>query len=299
MQVSWEDIAGQDDAKRLVQELVVWPMLNPHLFTGARAPPKGLLLFGPPGTGKTLIGKAIASNIKATFFNISASSLTSKWIGEGEKMVRALFAVAGCMQPAVIFIDEIDSVLSARKSEGEHEASRRLKTEMLVQMEGCSPDSSDRRVLIVGATNRPEELDEAARRRMPKQLYIPLPCAAARRQMVDRLLGGVASQLSESERDRLVAKTEGYSGSDMRNLIQEACQGPIRDAVAAATNCAALQHMSEADLRPVMLRDFQVAARAQRASVQTSEVQRYIDYDARHGARYTSSISNQVDEDDW
>ncbi len=85
---------------------------------GARAPPKGLLLFGPPGTGKTLIGKAIAANIKATFFAISASSLTSKWIGEGEKMVRALFAVAGVLQPSVIFIDEIDSVLSARKSEG-------------------------------------------------------------------------------------------------------------------------------------------------------------------------------------
>ena len=85
---------------------------------GARAPPKGLLLFGPPGTGKTLIGKAIAANIKATFFSISASSLTSKWIGEGEKMVRALFAVAGVLQPSVIFIDEIDSVLSARKSEG-------------------------------------------------------------------------------------------------------------------------------------------------------------------------------------
>ena len=85
---------------------------------GARAPAKGLLLFGPPGTGKTLIGKAIASNINATFFNISASSLTSKWIGQGEKMVRALFAVAGCMQPSVIFVDEIDSILSARKSEG-------------------------------------------------------------------------------------------------------------------------------------------------------------------------------------
>ena len=85
---------------------------------GARAPPKGLLLFGPPGTGKTLIGRAIASNIKATFFNISASSLTSKWIGEGEKMVRALFAVAHALQPAVIFMDEIDSVLSARKAEG-------------------------------------------------------------------------------------------------------------------------------------------------------------------------------------
>ena len=89
-----------------------------YVCQGARAPPKGLLLFGPPGTGKTLIGRAIASNIKATFFNISAGSLTSKWIGEGEKMVRALFAVSAALQPAVIFIDEIDSVLSARKAEG-------------------------------------------------------------------------------------------------------------------------------------------------------------------------------------
>ncbi|KAL0044511.1 hypothetical protein WJX82_010236 [Trebouxia sp. C0006] len=283
--VQWNDIAGQDQAKRLVQELVVWPMLNPHLFKGARAPAKGLLLFGPPGTGKTLIGKAIASNIKATFFNISASSLTSKWIGQGEKMVRALFAVAGCMQPAVIFVDEIDSILSARKSEGEHEASRRLKTEMLVQMEGCDPSSAARRVLLVGATNRPEELDEAARRRMPKQLYIPLPCAAARRQMIERQLGngsGIAAELSETDLSKIVAKTEGYSGSDMRNLIQEACQGPVRNAMGQAAQLSALAQLSEADLRPVNLKDFQMAAKAQRASVEPAEVVRYEEYDSRH-----------------
>ncbi|EIE23907.1 AAA-domain-containing protein [Coccomyxa subellipsoidea C-169] len=261
--VQWDDIAGQDQAKRLVQELVVWPMLNPHLFKGARAPPKGLLLFGPPGTGKTLIGKAIAANISATFFSISASSLTSKWIGEGEKMVRALFAVAGCLQPSVIFIDEIDSVLSARKSEGEHEASRRLKTEMLIQMDGCDPSAADRRVLLVGATNRPEELDEAARRRMPKQLYIPLPCAAARSAMIERQLGpasGVSTTLSVSDIAKIVEKTAGYSGkhtagSDMRALVQEACQGPVRDAV--ALHAHKLADLSEADLRPLILRDFQ------------------------------------------
>mmetsp|Transcript_21609 Transcript_21609/g.60057 ORF Transcript_21609/g.60057 Transcript_21609/m.60057 type:complete len:723 (+) Transcript_21609:79-2247(+) len=302
--VQWDDIAGQEQAKQLVQEMVVWPMMNPHIFKGARAPPKGLLLFGPPGTGKTLIGKAIASNIQATFFNISASSLTSKWIGQGEKMVRTLFAVATALQPSVIFIDEIDSLLSARKSEGEHESSRRLKTEMLVQMEGCDPSSADRRVLLVGATNRPEELDEAARRRMPKQLYIPLPCGEARRVMVLNVLGSdrgsVASALSKSDLQKIVEKTSGYSGSDMRNLIQEACQGPVRDAICGGR--LQLSSLSEADLRPVNLGDFAVAARALRRTVSDEEVLRYEAYNGAHGAKLVSQRDSQEDimmEDNW
>ncbi|GBF93788.1 fidgetin [Raphidocelis subcapitata] len=304
--ISWDDIAGLQTAKDLIREIVVWPMLNPTIFTGPRAPPKGLLLFGPPGTGKTLIGKAVASNISASFFSISASSLTSKWIGEGEKMVRTLFAVAGVLQPSVIFIDEIDSLMSARKSDGEHEASRRLKTEMLVQMEGCDPSSSSRRVLLIGATNRPEELDEAARRRMPKQLYIPLPCGEARRLMVLRQLGpgaAVAAELGDAELAKVVEKTEGYSGSDMRNLIQEACQGPVREAVAAAGGERVAQLRGE-DLRPVRLRDFQIAAKAQRASVTPAEIQRYEQYNDRHGAKYVplgpgGEGSTGMDEEDW
>ncbi|KAI8471719.1 MAG: P-loop containing nucleoside triphosphate hydrolase protein [Monoraphidium minutum] len=304
--ISWDDIAGLQTAKDLIREIVVWPMLNPTIFTGPRAPPKGLLLFGPPGTGKTLIGKAVASNISASFFSISASSLTSKWIGEGEKMVRTLFAVAGVVQPSVIFIDEIDSLMSARKSDGEHEASRRLKTEMLVQMEGCDPSSTSRRVLLIGATNRPEELDEAARRRMPKQLYIPLPCGEARRQMILRQLGpgaSVEAQLTDAELDKVVAKTEGYSGSDMRNLIQEACQGPVREAVVAAGGERVAQLRGE-DLRPVRLRDFQAAAKAQRASVTTAEIARYEQYNDRHGAKYVplsaaGADGTEMDEDDW
>lgn len=130
--VDWDDIAGLQHAKAAIKEIIIWPMLRPDIFNGLRQPPKGLLLFGPPGTGKTLIGKCIANQANATFFSISASSLTSKWVGEGEKMVRAMFAVARCSQPAVVFIDEIDSILTSR-SEGEVEASRRIKTEFLVQ----------------------------------------------------------------------------------------------------------------------------------------------------------------------
>lgn len=130
--VTWEHIAGLEHAKNTIKEIVIWPMLRPDIFTGLRGPPKGLLLFGPPGTGKTMIGKCIASQAKATFFSISASSLTSKWVGEGEKLVRALFACARALQPSVVFIDEIDSLLTQR-TDGEFEASRRIKTEFLVQ----------------------------------------------------------------------------------------------------------------------------------------------------------------------
>ncbi len=131
--ITFDDIAGLKQAKQTVMELVCWPMKRPDLFTGLRRGPNGLLLFGPPGTGKTLIGKAIAHESGATFFSISSSSLTSKWIGEGEKLVRTLFAVAAYREPAVVFIDEIDSLLTQRKAD-ENEASRRIKTEFLVQL---------------------------------------------------------------------------------------------------------------------------------------------------------------------
>ena len=138
--IGWDDIAGLQFAKDTVKEIVVWPMMRPDIFTGLRGPPKGLLLFGPPGTGKTLIGKCIASQSGSTFFSISASALTSKWVGEGEKMVRALFAVAKVHQPAVVFIDEIDSLLTAR-SDSDHESSRKIKTEFLVQLDGADRKS--------------------------------------------------------------------------------------------------------------------------------------------------------------
>lgn len=133
--------------------------MRPDLFTGLRQPPKGLLLFGPPGTGKTLIGKAIACQSKSTFFSISASNITSKWIGDSEKIIFTLFRLAYYKRPSVIFIDEIDSLLTNR-SDNEHESSRKIKTEFMVQMDGISKnqdqnDGSNKQVLLIGATNRP------------------------------------------------------------------------------------------------------------------------------------------------
>lgn len=160
--------------------------------------------------GKTLIGKAIAHQSGATFFSISASSLMSKWIGEGEKTVRTLFAVAAYRQPSVVFLDEVDSLLCQRSSE-ENEASRRMKTEFMVQLDGAGTDQGAR-VVIVGATNRPEELDEAVRRRFIKRIYIPLPDAASRESLLRMLLRDVRHHLSEEDCMDLVARTEGFSG---------------------------------------------------------------------------------------
>jgi SpoVK/Ycf46/Vps4 family AAA+-type ATPase len=185
--IKFDDIAGLEGAKQTIQELICWPMKRPDLFTGLRRAPNGLLLFGPPGTGKTLIGKAIAHESGTTFFSISSSSLTSKWIGEGEHLVSTLFAVANYQEPAVVLIDEIDSLLTQRSSD-ENEASRRIKTEFIVQLDGTSGQESKGRVLIIGATNRPHELDDAARRRFVKRLYIPLPERADRQILLERLL---------------------------------------------------------------------------------------------------------------
>ncbi|EKE40356.1 hypothetical protein ENUP19_0240G0005 [Entamoeba nuttalli] len=276
--VTWDEIAGLKNAKKIVQEAVIWPMLRPDIFTGLRAPPKGLLLFGPPGTGKTMIGKAIASQSNATFFNISASALTSKWIGEGEKLVRALFAVASCYERSVIFIDEIDSLLSAR-SESEHESSRRLKTEFLVRLDGAGTD--DERILVVGATNRPQEIDEAARRRLVKRLYIPLPDIEARMTLVKTLLNKVKNEVSEEEINIIGEKTDGYSGSDMKELVKDAAYGPIRELNSLQMN---IIDVDTSQVRPVQLKDFIDSLRTIRPSVSQDDLVEYIDWNNKYGS---------------
>lgn len=275
--ITWDDIAGLEYIKKIIKEVVVFPMLRPDIFTGLRRPPKGILLFGPPGTGKTLIGKCIASQSRSTFFSISASSLTSKWIGDGEKMVRALFAVARVYQPSVVFIDEIDSLLTQR-SETEHESSRRLKTEFLVQLDGAAT-SEDDRILIVGATNRPQELDEAARRRLVKRLYIPLPELEARKQIINNLLKSVHHDLDEEDIARIAEKSAGYSGADMTNLCKEASMEPIR-----SIPFSQLEDIRMEEVRHITNRDFEQALINVRPSVSQSDLNIYIEWDRTYGS---------------
>ncbi|KAG3112550.1 Fidgetin-like protein 1 [Phytophthora idaei] len=273
--ITFDDIAGLQFAKKCVNELVIWPMARPDIFTGLRSLPKGLLLFGPPGTGKTLIGKAIASQSRATFFSISASSLTSKWIGQGEKLVRTLFAVAAVKQPSVIFIDEIDSLLTQRSSE-ENEASRRMKTEFLVQLDGAGTKAKDI-ILVVGATNRPQELDEAARRRFVKRLYIPLPSFEARLDLVSRLLNDNKNDLTDGNKAFIAESTKGYSGADVRALCTEAAMGPIR-------TCADIRTMDADSVRPINLDDFKEALRGVRSSVAVKDLAFYKEWNEEFGS---------------
>lgn len=187
----------------------------------------GLLLFGPPGNGKTLLARAVATECSATFFNISAASLTSKYVGDGEKLVRALFSIARELQPSIIFIDEIDSLLSERSS-GEHEASRRLKTEFLVEFDGLPGNPEMDRVVVLGATNRPQELDEAALRRFSKRVYVSLPDQNTRQHLLKKLLEKQGSPLSDDMIKRLALCADGYSGSDLTALAKDAALEPIR-----------------------------------------------------------------------
>ena len=223
--VSWDDVAGLEKAKQALKEAVILPIQYPQLFEGKRQPWKGILLYGTPGIGKSYLAKAAATETKGRFFSISAANIVSKYMGESERLIKALFELARKNKPAVIFIDEIDSVLSAR-SEGENEATRRLKTEFLIQMQGVGKD--DRGILVLGATNIPWGLDPAVRRRFQKKIYISLPESSARKLMIKLNLGDTYNDLTDEQFRILGDLTEGYSGSDIYNLTQDAIYGPLR-----------------------------------------------------------------------
>lgn len=202
------------------------PLKFPHMFKSIRRPWKGILLYGPPGTGKSYLAKAVATEANSTFFAVSSSDLVSKWLGDSEKLVRSLFEMARAAAPAIIFIDEIDSLCSAR-SDNESESARRIKTEFLIQMDGVAVGDKSR-VLVLGATNLPWCLDPAIRRRFEKKVYIGLPDTTARQRMFEIHTKKCPHAMRANEFRELAEATEGYSGSDIAICVREAMFQPVR-----------------------------------------------------------------------
>ncbi|KAF2768596.1 AAA-domain-containing protein [Teratosphaeria nubilosa] len=287
-EVHWDDVAGLDIAKSALKETVVYPFLRPDLFMGLREPARGMLLFGPPGTGKTMLARAVATESKSIFFAISASSLTSKFLGESEKLVRALFALAKALAPSIIFVDEIDSLLGARGGGSEHEATRRIKTEFLIQWSDLQKAAAGRedkekgdatRVLVLAATNLPWAIDEAARRRFVRRQYIPLPEDFVREQQLRTLLLAQKHSMNDRDLETLVALTDGFSGSDITALAKDAAMGPLRSLGEK------LLHMSPEDIRPIGMEDFRKSLVNIRPSVSKAGLKEFEDWAREFGER--------------
>uniref|UniRef100_A0A1J3HT27 ATPase family AAA domain-containing protein 1 n=1 Tax=Noccaea caerulescens TaxID=107243 RepID=A0A1J3HT27_NOCCA len=255
--VKFDDIGALEHVKKALNELVILPMRRPELFTRGNLlrPCKGILLFGPPGTGKTLLAKALATEAGANFLSITGSTLTSKWFGDAEKLTKALFSFASKLAPVIIFVDEVDSLLGARGGSFEHEATRRMRNEFMAAWDGLRTKDSQR-ILILGATNRPFDLDDAVIRRLPRRIYVDLPDAENRLKILKIFL--TQENLETGfQFDKLAKETEGYSGSDLKNLCIAAAYRPVQELLQEETKVPQDSVANGApDLRPLSLDDF-------------------------------------------
>ncbi|XP_027773572.1 peroxisome biosynthesis protein PAS1-like [Solanum pennellii] len=292
--VTFDDIGALENVKDTIKELVMLPLQRPELFCKSKLtkPCKGILLFGPPGTGKTMLAKAVATEAGANFINISMSSITSKFFGEGEKYVKAVFSLASKIAPCVIFVDEVDSLLGRRENPGEHDASRKIKNEFLVNWDGLRTKDSER-VMILAATNRPFDLDEAVIRRLPRRLMVKLPDAPNRAKILKVILE--KEDLSEDvDLDLIANTTNGYSGSDLKNLCVTAAYRPIKEIVEKEKKEHAAASVdgrpppalySSADIRPLNMDDFRYSHQQVCASVssESDNMTKLLEWNDLHG----------------
>ncbi|KAJ4953791.1 hypothetical protein NE237_030623 [Protea cynaroides] len=226
--VEFDSIGGLENVKQALYELVILPLRRPELFAHGKllSPQKGVLLYGPPGTGKTMLAKAIAKESGAVFINVRISNLMSKWFGDAQKLVSAVFSLAYKLQPAIIFIDEVDSFLGQRRNT-DHEALTNMKTEFMALWDGFTTDQNAR-VMVLAATNRPSELDEAILRRLPQAFEIGLPDCGERAKILKVVLKGEKVE-DDINFDHIATLCEGYTGSDLLELCKQAAYFPVRD----------------------------------------------------------------------
>ena len=264
--IKWNDVADLESAKQALREAIILPLLRPDLFKGARKPWKGVLLFGPPGCGKTLLAKAVATECDATFFNVSAATLVSKWLGESEKLVRELFKFSKEKQPSIVFFDEVDAIATTRGGT-EHDAIRRVKLQLMQEMQGLMSDSEQ--TVVIGTTNIPWHIDPAFRRRFEKRILVPLPEKEAREHIF--IIHSRDVELDESVTFNLLAEiTEGFSGSDIEIVCREAIMNPVRE-----MDKSGLLKDKEAKIRPVTIQDFEKALQKIKPTVAPEELLAY------------------------
>ncbi|XP_061083147.1 fidgetin-like isoform X2 [Conger conger] len=273
--VDWGDIAGLELAKATLKEEVLWPMMRPDMFSGLTTLPRTVLLFGPQGTGRMLLGRCLASQLGATFLRISGSALATKWLGDGEKIIRASFLVARCRQPAVVFFSEVDVLLSAQLAE--ESPVNRIKGEIVAQLDAILTSAEDQ-VLVVCSTSKPEEIDESLRRYFAKRLLVPLPDSTARHQIISQLLSQHNYCLSDKEVGLVVQRTEGFSGLDVARLCQEAVVGPLHTLPGAD-----LSALLPSQLRPVTYQDFENILCKLQPSISQKELDTYTEWNKMHG----------------
>ena len=280
--VLWESIAGLAQVKKLLrQNLVILPM-RPDICKGLLAPWKSVLFYGPPGTGKTFLAKAVATECQRTFFNVTSATITSKWHGESEKLVAYLFDLAEQMAPSTIFFDEIDSVASQRGGGGEHEASRRMKAQLLTKLEGIDSSSDTSSVFVLAATNFPWDLDEALLRRFQKRIYIPLPDVEGRLQILKMNISEMVED--DFDMDKWAKALEGYSCADIANLCRDAAQA-VFEKRAADIDPDEWVNMPAEDAKVIITdEDFADAVRRRKSSVDASSLKRYEQWRREKGA---------------
>ncbi|XP_030629443.1 outer mitochondrial transmembrane helix translocase [Chanos chanos] len=268
MQITWSDIAGLDEVITELKDTVILPIQKRHLFEGSRLlqPPKGVLLYGPPGCGKTLIAKATAKEAGFRFINLQPSTLTDKWYGESQKLAAAVFSLAVKLQPSIIFIDEIDSFLRSRSS-SDHEATAMMKAQFMSLWDGLDTDYNCQ-VIIMGATNRPQDLDSAILRRMPTRFHINQPNLRQREEILKLILENenVESRVDLKE---IAKDTEGFSGSDLREMCRDAALLCVRDYVHNTPDDASGE---EDYIRPIDQQDLQKAIQKMKKSKSASGV---------------------------
>ncbi|KAK0722131.1 P-loop containing nucleoside triphosphate hydrolase protein [Lasiosphaeria miniovina] len=232
--VGFDAIGGLEDIIEELKEAIIYPLTMPHLYAHGGpllAAPSGVLLYGPPGCGKTMLAKAVAHESGASFINLHISTLTEKWYGDSNKLVRAVFSLAHKLQPAIVFIDEIDAVLGTRRSE-EHEASGMVKAEFMTLWDGLTSTNAagiPSRIVVLGATNRINDIDEAILRRMPKKFPVNLPGKEQRRRILQLVLGDTRRDPEHFDIDYIAKVTAGMSGSDIKEACRDAAMMPMRE----------------------------------------------------------------------